>query len=640
MKRIGLVLAAAFVFWGAVLVQSERSVFALVPLLDEVWYLDRAAELDGLAAPASQAHFMSPLYPVLMKLVGAGGGVPADRVVPPSSLRLLRGLQIVCWLAVAALLRRAAGSWLPEDLPRRRWLVWLPTLLFALYRPAAVYALAVLVELPLLLLITLATVLLVQRQRAWWQAPLLGTALGLAGLLRGTALVLVPVAVVVLLAAGSRRGRRDAVMVVLAAVAMLLPASLHNSRISGRPVGPTLNAGVNLVVGNGPEANGFYVSVVPGDWRADPAGRTHLARQLGRKQVTLAAADSIWTARALATAAERPVATAGLWLRKVWLHLQAWEIDQLTPLEGWRRTVPLLGIFVVPWALLVVLAGVGIADLARRRPAGWWILPAAAGALLAAQSVFFVVSRYRLALLPMLALLAALGCGALLRRAHRAWIAVPLAVLLVVPWGLGPVQERWQAQALANEALRRADLGQARGDAAEIARAGDLYRQALDRGADGAAPWLGLAAVLRAQDDPAGAAEVLARGILHQDRHLEMRKVLISLLLEQGRSDEAMARLQALLVQWPDDADALHNMTILLAGTGRVSEAVSHAQRLVAAAADDPRGYNDLGILLARLGRRQEAVDVFRRGLAVVPHDPDLAANLGRIGGAEPDSVE
>ena len=478
------------------------------------------------------------------------------------------------------------------------------------------------------------------KETPWWQAPLLGAALGLAGLLRGTALVLVPVAVVVLLFAGGRRGRRDALLMVLVAVAMLLPASLHNSRISGNPVGPTLNAGVNLAVGNGPEANGFYVAVVPGDWRTDPAGRLHLAEQLGRDQVSLAAADSIWAVRARDTAAERPVATAGLWLRKVWLHLQAWEIDQLTPLEGWRRTVPLLGVFVTPWALLVVLALAGVTDLAVRRPAGWWILPVATGSLLAVQSVFFVVSRYRLALLPMLALLAALGCGALLRRARPAWIAVPLAVLLVVPWGLGPVQERWQAQALANEALRRADLGQALGDTVELARAGDLYREALDRGADGPAPWLGLAAVLQAQDDPDGAAEVLARGILHQDRHLEMRKVLISLLLEQGRSQEALARLQALLAQWPDDADALHNTAILLFQTDRLPEALRHAQRLVATAPDDPRGYNDLGILLARLGRRQEAADVFRRGLVAVPDDPDLAANMELVDDREPDSVD
>ena len=41
MKRAGLVLAvAALAMWAVLLVQAERSVFALVPILDEVWYLD------------------------------------------------------------------------------------------------------------------------------------------------------------------------------------------------------------------------------------------------------------------------------------------------------------------------------------------------------------------------------------------------------------------------------------------------------------------------------------------------------------------------------------------------------------------------------------------------------------------------
>ncbi len=644
MKRAGLVLAlVALVMWAVLLVQAEGSVFALVPILDEVWYLDRAAELDGLRAPADEAHFMSPLYPMLVKLTGAGGGVPDDRVVPPANVRGLRLLQIACWFAVAVLLRRFAGRWLPADAPGRRWLIWLPTLFFALYLPAAVYALAVLVELPLLFLVTLTLALLPAPgdsdvRKHWARAVAVGAVLGLAGLLRGSALVLVPVAMV---AMGMGRGHwRHAVLVLAASVVVLLPAVVHNSRVSGKPVGPTLNAGVNLAVGNGPEANGFYVAVVPGDWREDPAGRAHLARQLGRDGISLAEADSIWTAWARQSVLEAPGRTLSLWFKKIWLHLQAWEIDQLTPLNGWRATVPALRVMVVPWALVVILAAVGVVDLIRRRPAAWWVLPGTVAALVLLQSVFFVVSRYRLSLLPALVVLAAmgvaaLGVAALGARPRRQLVvmvpAVVLAALVVIPWGLGPVQERWQAQAMANEALRRAELGRALQDSAETDRAEALYRTALEQGADGAAPWLGLAAILDDRGEAGQAIEVLARGVIHEDRNLEMRKVLVSHLLAEGRQQEALARLQALLEQWPHDPDALHNMTILLAGQGRLGDALVHAERLVAAAPGDPRGYNDLGILLARLGRREEAAEAFRRGLKAVPGDPDLSANLAHL---------
>ncbi|MFO7610439.1 MAG: hypothetical protein R6X35_14835 [Candidatus Krumholzibacteriia bacterium] len=637
-----LVLLVAGVLWAPLLRQAERSVFARVPVLDEVWYLDRAAALQGLAPPADEPHFMSPLYPVLIKLTGGAGGVPADRVVPPAQLRGLRLLQIACWAGTVLLLRVLAGRLLAPDAPGRRLLVWLPPLLLALYRPAAVYAMAVLVELPLAFLLTLALALVLavpdRRRPVVWAAGA-GLVLGAAGLLRGSALVLVPAAAAWVATRPGARRRQAGAALAIAAVAVLLPASLHNTRLAGRPAGPTLNGGVNLVIGNGPAANGFYVAVIDGDWRRDPAGTEQLAGASGRDRVGLAEADRLWTDRALQTMAARPLRTAGLWLKKVWLHLQGWEIDQLTPLAGWTATVPLLRVLVVPWALLVVLALAGAADLLARGRPGPWLVPLAAGALLlAVQSVFFVVSRYRLALVPVLALLAAAGLAALLRRRRPALVAVPLALLLVVPWGLDGVRDRWQAMGLANAALRHADLALATGDGAGLARAEELYRAALDRGAAGEAPWLGLAAVLEARGDPDGAGRVLADGLVALGRAPGLHGKLAAGALAAGDPVAAEPHLRAVLELRPRDADALHNLAVLRGGRGAPADlaaAEDLARRLVAAHPDDPRGWNDLGILLARTGRSVEAAAVFRQGLARVPGDPDLAANLERLAPAE-----
>ncbi len=553
--------------------QAGRSVFGRVPVLDEVWYLDRAADLQGLSAPADEPHFMSPLYPVLIKLAGSAHAVPEDRVVPPANLRGLRLLQLGCWAGLLGLLRLLAGRLLPPDAPRRRFLVWLPTLLAALYRPAAVYALAVLLELPLVFLVTLALWLLTDlgaRRRPLPWAVLAGLALGLAGLLRGTALVLVPLAAWwAVRRAGCGRWRPIAAVVV-PALLVLLPPAWHNSRIAGRPEGPALNGGVNLMIGNGPEANGFYVAVIDGDWRADPAGTEQLAAATGRDSLDLAAADRIWTRRALDTMASRPGRTVGLWLKKVWLHLQGWEIDQLTPLAGWTRTVPLLHLLVVPWALLVALGLTGAADLLARRAAGPWTpVLAAGGLLLAVQSVFFVVSRYRLALLPMLALLAAAGAAALLSRRRVALVALPLAVLLTVPWGLGPVRAQWRAMALANEALRYNDLAAATDDPAARDQAERLYRAALAAGAPGEAPWLGLATVLEARGDDAAAGRVLAEGARLLPRAPGLQKSLAVRELAAGNAAAAEPRLRAVLALRPRDADSLHNLCVMLGGGAR-----------------------------------------------------------------------
>ena len=423
-------------------------------------------------------------------------------------------------------------------------------------------------------------------------------------------------------------------VLALAALAMLVPATVHNSRAAGRLVGPALNGGVNLLIGNGPAANGFYVAVIDGDWRADPAGTEQLAAERDGPPPSLADADRIWAAKAWAAMRADPLRTGGLWLKKIWLHLQAWEIDQLTPLAGWTATVPLLRMLPVPWALIVVLALAGAADLMMRRTGGLWVLPLVSAALLlAVQSLFFVVSRYRLALVPALVLLATAGAAALLARRRGALVAALLALVLVVPWGLGPVRAQWRAMGLANEALRRCDLARAEADPAELERAGDLYRRALAAGAPGEAPWLGLAQVHTVQGDSAAAARTLREGAATLARAPGIHKSLAAQALAAGDPAAAVPHLEAVLALRPRDADSLHNLAVAWGGLGDLAAAEAEARRLVAAHPDDPRGWNDLGIVLARAGRRDEAAAVFRQGLERLPGQAELRANLARLAG-------
>ena len=632
---------AALVFWVVFLGQAENSVFGRVPILDEVYYLDQAAAWTGDSPGVSEPYFISPLYPILIALAGSGESVPDSRVFPPAQLRGIRLFQIGCWLGVVILLRliarripgREMGPGWKNDL-----ILWLPSILFALYRPAAVYTVSILLELPLLLLVTAAVYLMIRLAdrssgpgRGFVVPLVLGGVLGLAGLMRGTALLLLVPALV--LAARSVVGRKDRigqVLLVMAAVLVVLaPAVIHNSRIAGRVTGPTLNAGVNLFIGNGPEANGFYVAVVPGDWRHDPAGREYLAERWGGPVPSLATADRIWGREARRTMAEYPARTAGLWLKKVWLHLQGWEIDQLTPLAGWRNAAPVLAWMPVPFALLVAL-GLGGAAGRWRDPRIRWLV-ATLVALVAGQSLFFVVSRYRLALVPVFCLLATVGLVEILRKNRWAVVVSILAVIVTVPWGLENTRNMWQAQALANEALRWAEIGdQGAEEESAPARetAENLYRESLTNNAAGPAPWLGLAALLVEDGQRGEAAEILAEGSRVTFRNLEINKVLLALWLEDGRRIEALELTGAILADHPRDADTLHNRTVLLAEAGRQEEALGVARELIGAHPGDARGYIDLGIILARAGRSREARAVFARGLAAVPGNPLLQRNL------------
>jgi Flp pilus assembly protein TadD len=633
-----IALGVIAAFWTVYFPQAERSVFGRVPVLDEIYYLDRAAAAPDPAEP----FYMSPLYPQLIDLTGSASSQPGARVFAPAELRGIRLFQGACWLGIVVLLRVLAGRWLASLVApgwRRAVVAWLPAALFALYRPAAVYAVTILLDLPLAFLVTAFVALVtvgtarVSLGRAIVRAVLLGVVVGLAALLRGTSAILLPVGMAAAAWSAAPRFRRVllAATVAAATLAVLAPAVAHNSRAAGRLVGPALNGGVNLYIGNGPEANGFYVAVVPGSWLLDPAGRAFLAERFDRRQISLAQADSLWADAAAAAIRDKPLRAAGLWLKKVRLHLQGWEIDQLTTINGWTRSVPALRALIVPYALLAVLGMVGAVAAWRYSPGRWWALTLAV--LLAAQSVFFVVSRYRLALVPALALLAGLAVARLLSEGvprGRHWWPWLVAVLLVVPWGLGGIRRDWQALAAANEALRWAELGAAEHDDTALARAETLYREAVAGKAGGPAPWLGLAMVLRERGDKAGAERILVEGSEATTQNLDIHKQLIRLQLEQKRRDEAFSRLLRVLPDHPRDADLLHLAAVFNEQAGRRDQALAAARELRRWHPRNPQAYVDLGILLARGGALAEAAEVFREGLRVEPGHADLAANLAK----------
>lgn len=637
----GLVLLVLLLWWSFFLFQAEKTVFARVPVLDEVYYLDRATD----AQPPAQGYFISSLYPRLIRWAGSATALEDGEVASPARLRGIRIVQAACWIGTVFLLygltRRSVKP--PSvDSGLGWWVCWLPSVLFVLYRPMSIYSVTILLELPLVFLVTLFLFLLTFSDQKTWPPLALGLTLGLAGLLRGSVLVLWPLAAWSIWknAITPRHKFLHLLLLLVATSLPLLPPSLTNSKIAGKPAGPTFNGGVNLYVGNGPEANGFYVASVPGDWRRDPAGQDFLSKRLNLSEVSLAQADSIWTHEALASMRSHPGRTFRLWVKKFWLHFQAWEIDQLTPLNGWTREVPMLRAQVLPFGWLVVL-GLAGAGFAWKRPGQGRIWGVAFLLLVTAQSLFFVVTRYRLVLVPLLCLLAGLGVFHLvhhLREKDGRWwhgvVAGCLGLLMTVPWGLTEVKAHWVPLAQANEARRWGVLGEAEGSAESLVKASELYQLSVDGQPSNPGPWLGLAVTFKAQGHREQAREVLGRAILQVDRNLEIRRMLVGLLLEDEMRSDALVQAQSLLRHYPEDGETLHNAAVLLAGFGHAEAALKMADRLVKAHPEDIRGALDQGVLLARMGRKEDARIAFQRGLQFNPGHPELTQNLDLLNSA------
>jgi tetratricopeptide (TPR) repeat protein len=102
-----------------------------------------------------------------------------------------------------------------------------------------------------------------------------------------------------------------------------------------------------------------------------------------------------------------------------------------------------------------------------------------------------------------------------------------------------------------------------------------------------------------------------------------------SLLLREGKVDDAIAHFQQALAVQPDDGLANCDMGEALAEKGRLADALAFYQRSLNSQPDDPVTLNDLGTLYAQQGRLNDAIAAFNRGVHADPDNAVLHFNLG-----------
>jgi protein O-mannosyl-transferase len=106
----------------------------------------------------------------------------------------------------------------------------------------------------------------------------------------------------------------------------------------------------------------------------------------------------------------------------------------------------------------------------------------------------------------------------------------------------------------------------------------------------------------------------------------------LSLLLEKmERTDEAMAHYRKALEFDPNYADAHNNLGHLLMNRGRTDEAMAHFLKALEINPNFGGAHYNLGILLADMGRTDEALAYYQKALALDPNYADAHNNLGAL---------
>jgi len=582
------IVALAVLLRVAYVLGTRESVYFDAPIMDALYHLEWARALAAGDSFQDGPFFRAPLYPwflsTLLRFFGEGLLVP--RLVQAA----LGGLTTWLTFLVGRRAFDARTGLVAAALVATNWVLiyfdgelLIPTL-----------------GIPLNLIALLLTQRLAEAPTTR-NAGAAGMVWGLAAIARPNALLFLPLVFAWLLwrarpqwLSGLWRG----LALAGGTLVPILPLTFYNATVGGDAVLISSQAGVNLWIGNNPQSDGS-TAVVPGTrpgWWEGYDDAIALAEQAEGRELLPSEVSQHYSQKAWAWMTAEPGAALTHFGWKLRLFFLDWELGNNADVNffahhdtPWMRALP------PSFALLGPLGLVGLVIALRRRRAS--ALAVVGFTLVYSGSVvlFFVCSRYRAPVLPLLAVFAAATLVESFTRARaRRWGAVLAllvpAALLVVPTRAFP--ERLDAtQSMGYWALGIHELGAGR---------------------------------------PREAVPHFEQALLENPRNLYALRDLGAAHQAAGDLREATAAYRAALELKPNELPIVSSLVDLLIARRELDEAESVARRGLAANPLFPTGYDALARVHIARQEYEPAQAILRRGLE--RDADDYFCNL-RLGG-------
>jgi tetratricopeptide (TPR) repeat protein len=487
-------------------------------------------------------------------------------------------------------------------------------------------------------------------RRRWHTAAATGVLLGLAALATPNNLALVPVAAIAMIVhawrrPATRRGLPSAVALLAGAAAAIAPATIRNAMVAGEFVLISTNGGVNLYIGNNPQATPHAAGYVPGFGRFHtphdyPALVAAVQRQTGRA-MGYAEIDHHFRRLAWQFIWENPGQAIGLAARKALLFWGPVEVANNKDVHYERVFSPVLRRLPGNFSSVLALAILGLVlTPGRRRTVEGAEESTVARAILrlalafilvyfATYVPFFVAARYRVPMIAFLLLFAALGGEALFaymqaRRWRPAGVTVAAGVLLYVVVAqryvdVAPSVARWHFDRAAAHARLR-----------EYDQALPHYREALAEYDGWPTLHVSMAVALHELGQPAEALDHLQRAFdAEGPEHVTAHRLAGRILADQRQFDAALGHYDEVLGLRPEDFAARLGKAQVLCRAGKSAEALPLLAQLAAGDRADGTVHFWLGLALREHGQLEASDHHLQQAVHLAPEYGRALVEMG-----------
>lgn len=258
--------------------------------------------------------------------------------------------------------------------------------------------------------------------------------LGLSCITRPTGLVLIPL--YLLLAAWPAGYRMKNTLIVVATLGLtILPVTIRNAAVGGEFELIASQGGINLYLGNNPRADGISaIMPEPYGYNWQLADLKHIAEtQLG-EELKPGEVSSYWVSQARNWMVEEPAKALRLYVAKLHRFVHHAELSNNRPSEPYIRGITSTAYNPLTFGVLFPIACIGIALSWRDKRLK--ALCAFTVWLVLWSSLFFVVSRFRLPVLPLIFMGCGLGVMSLFRLRHYSRAQVIMAITVAIAAGV------------------------------------------------------------------------------------------------------------------------------------------------------------------------------------------------------------